>query len=114
MQRQAMNITGKGGNVSRTMVAWEHPTAKEPLNPYFDREAFAHISDPAVLQSLALVDETQVNIDLIEDLLQVRYQLPTHVHFQILTDNLWGASICSLAGGPQSGRVWLIAVDQSC
>jgi len=71
MHRQALNITGKGGNVSRTMVAWEDPTAKEPLNPYFDREAFGHVSDPFVLQSLAVVDESQVNISLIEDLLQV-------------------------------------------
>jgi hypothetical protein len=53
------------------MVAWEDPTAKEPLNPYFDREAFGHVSDPFVLQSLAVVDESQVNISLIEDLLQV-------------------------------------------
>jgi len=78
MHRQALNISGKGGNVSRTMVAWEDPAAKEPLNPYFDREAFGHISDPLVLQSLALVDESQVNISLIEDLLQVCGCLSPH------------------------------------
>ncbi len=33
--------------------------------------AFGHVSDPFVLQSLAVVDESQVNISLIEDLLQV-------------------------------------------
>ena len=76
MHRQALNITGKGGNVSRTTVAWEDATAQEPLNPYFAREAFSHISDPFVLQSLALVDESQVNINLIEDLLQVCYLKP--------------------------------------
>lgn len=71
MHRQALSITGKGGNVSRTTVAWEDATALEPLNPYFARQAFSHVSDPFVLQSLALVDESQVNINLIEDLLQV-------------------------------------------
>jgi ATP-dependent RNA helicase DHX29 len=105
MQRLALNITGKGGNVSRTMVAWDHPTAKEPLNPYFDLEAFAHISDSAVLQSLALVDETQVNINLIEDLLQVLCKPPIMCnHHHSSTGYMWSASVNSLAGGPQSGR----------
>ncbi len=84
MHRQALNITGKGGNVSRTMVAWEDPTAKEPLNPYFDCEAFGHVSDPFVLQSLAIVDESQVNISLIEDLLQVCYLAASFRRFVIL------------------------------
>jgi ATP-dependent RNA helicase DHX29 len=99
MQRLAMNVTGKGGNVSRTVVAWEDPAAKEPLNPFFDRGAFAHISDSAVLQSLSLVDETQVNISLVEDLLQVHCLPPTapawHHPF---ADHMRHACVSSLAG----------------
>ena len=34
MQRQALSVTGRGGSVSRTVVAWEDPAAKQPLNPY--------------------------------------------------------------------------------
>ena len=99
MQRHAMNVTGKGGNVSRTVVAWEDPAAKEPLNPYFDRGAFAHISDPAVLQSLALVDETQVNINLIEDLLQVSCPWPAaHACRHPSADHMRRACFGSLAG----------------
>jgi hypothetical protein len=105
MHRQAMSITGKGGNVSRTMVAWEDPSAKEPLNPYFDREAFSHISDPLVLQSLASVDESQVNMNLIEDLLQVACPSLLHLsHCHSETDHMWRALFSPLTGRPQSGH----------
>jgi ATP-dependent RNA helicase DHX29 len=104
LHRQSLNITGKGGNVSRTVVAWED-SSKEHLNPYFDPQAFSHVSDSHVLHSLAIVDESLVNIDLIEDLLQVTYCLLAAVLRcgDSATGHMWSASFGSPAGRSQPG-----------
>ena len=65
------------------------------------------MSDPLVLQSLALVDESQVNINLIEDLLQV---LAAAHHCQLVCHDAAGymrsASFRAHARAPQPGPRW--------